>query len=511
MPEISSNNKRIAKNTLMLYVRMFLMTGVSLYTSRVVLAALGVSDYGVYSVVGGIVTMFGFLNGAMSSATQRYITFALGKGDKERLSKVFSTTMQVHALMALVVVVLGEIVGLWFLYNKMQLPPDRITAAFWVLQCSIVSTVIMMVSVPYNADIIAHEKMSAFAYLSIADGALRLGIVYLLVISPIDKLTTYALLVVAVQIFMWFCYRLYCHRHFKESFYTRVREKTLFRELLSFSGWSVFGNLAGALFGQGLNLLLNIFFGPVVNAARAIALQVQTGLQQFVSNFQMALNPQITKTYAQDNLDDMRHLVYRSARFSFFLLFMLALPVVLEAPMILSVWLKVVPPDTVIFVRLMICIALIYTLAGPLIAANQATGKVKVYQAVCGGILLLILPISYVCLKLGMPAYSVFIVHFIMEGCCQVARMIILKPMIGISIRDYLRRIYAPIALVVLSSIALPCFLYFSLDGGWLRLAAVCASSVLSVSVMALTLGMEKGERGFVVAKALQIIHGTKK
>lgn len=475
--------------------------GVSLYTSRVVLSALGVTDYGVYNVVGGVVAMFGFLNGAMSSATQRYITFALGKGDFVWLQKVFSTTLQVHALMASVVVLLGEVVGLWFLYTKMQIPPARLGSAFWTLQCSLAATVVMMISVPYNADIIANEKMSAFAYLSIIDVSLRLGVVYFLVISPIDKLVFYALLIMCVQILMCVCYQTYCRVHFAEAHYIRAREKKLFCELLNFSGWSVFGNLAGVLFGQGLNLLLNVFYGPAVNAARAVAVQVQGGLQQFVSNFQMALNPQITKMYAQNDLAGMRHLMYRSARFSFFLLLMLSLPVVLEAPKILSVWLVVVPDDTVAFVRIMICISLIYTLAGPLMTANQATGDVRKYQAVCGSVLLLIVPLSYLCLSLGLPAYSVFVVHFIMESFCQVARMILLRHSTGIGLRDYLANIYLPVAKVTLVSVALPIALYVSMESGWLRLVAVCCLSFLSVGAVSLYLGMEKGERAFIVAQ----------
>lgn len=321
MSQTSENNKRIAKNTLLLYVRMLFMMVVSLYTSRIVLNTLGVEDYGIYNVVGGIVTMFVFISNSMSSATQRYITFALGKGDKERLSTVFSTTLQIHTLIASVVVLLGETVGLWFLYDKMQIPAERMDAAFWVLQCSIVSTFVMIVSVPYNADIVAHEKMSAFAYISILEVLLKLAIVYLLVVFSFDKLILYAILVLAIQILIRFCYSIYCNRHFEETKYRRVWDKSLFKEMTGFAGWSMFGNMAGVLFGQGLNMLLNVFFGPVVNAARAVAMQVQGAIQQFVGNFQTALNPQITKTYSNGKMNEMHNLMFRSARFSFYLLF----------------------------------------------------------------------------------------------------------------------------------------------------------------------------------------------
>lgn len=273
------NNKRIAKNTLLLYVRTLFIMLVTLYTSRVVLNTLGVTDYGVYNVVGGVVAMFGFINGSMSSATQRYITFALGRGDMMWLYTVFSTALQIHFLIAILIVVLGETIGLWFMYTQMQIPADRMDAAFWVLQCSIASTVVMVISVPYNADIIAHERMSAFAYISILEAVLKLVIVYALVISPFDKLLFYAILILTVQVFIRFCYNHYCNKHFKESRYRHVWNKSLFKEMTGFAGWSMFGNLSAVFYGQGLNMLLNVFFGPVVNAARAVAVQVQNAIQ----------------------------------------------------------------------------------------------------------------------------------------------------------------------------------------------------------------------------------------
>lgn len=501
------NNKRIAKNTLLLYVRMLFMMAVALYTSRVVLNTLGVEDYGVYNVVGGIVAMFGFLTGAMSSATQRYITFALGRGDMERLSVVFSTTLQIHALIAVVIAVLGETVGLWFLYTQMQIPDGRMDASFWVLQSSIVSTIVMVMSVPYNADIVAHEKMSAFAYISVLEVVLKLVIVFLLLISPFDKLIFYAVLLVVVQVLIRACYNIYCNRHFKETIYRHVWDKALFKEMTGFAGWSLFGNLSGVLFTQGLNMLLNVFFGPVVNAARAVAVQVQGAIQQFVGNFQMALNPQITKTYAQGEMNAMHQLMYRSARFSFYLLFFLSLPILFETEFILKVWLKIVPENTVVFLRLIICTSLIYSLSNPLIIANQATGNVKRYQVVCGSMLLTILPISYVCLKLGCPAYSVFVVHFAVEATTQLARMIMLRPLIGIRVRDYLKNIYIPVLIVVAVSVVAPTLVYFNLGFGIPRFFITGLVCVCSVSASAYFLGLSKNERIFIKEKALAALH----
>lgn len=479
---------------------------ISLFTSRVILNTLGVEDYGIYNVVGGVVAMFGFINGSMSSATQRYITFALGKEDKNRLQKVFSTTLQIHTLIAGIIVLLGETIGLWFLYNIIQIPADRMDAAFWILQCSIMSTVIMIISVPYNADIIAHEKISAFAYLSILEVILKLAIVYMLVVFPFDKLIVFAFLMLAVQLLIRFCYSIYCNRHFEETKYKHVCDKDLFKEMIEFAGWSMFGNLSAILYGQGLNILLNVFFGPVVNAARAVALQVQNAIQGFVGNFQMAINPQITKTYARGDMSDMHKLMFRSARFSFFLLFFLSLPVLFETNFILTIWLKTVPENTVTFLRIIICTSLIYSLANPLIIANQATGKVKKYQAVCGTILLLILPISYVCLLLGCPAYTVFIVHFIIESVTQVARMIMLRPLIGIRLRDYFQHIYAKVLLVVAVSVFLPSLAYFNMEDNILRFLSVGTLCVISVSASAYILGLSSNERALVKAKAIAIL-----
>ena len=501
------NTTRIAKNTLMLYIRMLFTMGVSLFTSRVVLQTLGVEDYGVYSVVGGIVAMFTFLNGGMVSATQRYLTFEIGKDNLPQLKKVFSTSLQIHALISLAVLLLSETVGLWFLYEKLVIPADRMTAAFWVYQCSVISCLVSIMSVPYNADIIAHEKMSAFAYISVLEVVLKLVIVYVLYITPWDKLVSYAVLILSVQLLIRFVYARYCSKHFEESHYHHQIDKSLFKEMFSFAGWSFWGNLAAMLYTQGLNMMLNIFFGPIVNAARGIAVQVQGAVQSFVGNFQMALNPQITKNYAVGHLSQMHTLMFRSARFSFFLLFFLTLPVLLETEYILTIWLDTVPSDAAVFTRWMIGVSLIYTIANPCVIANQATGKVKVYQAVVGCILLMILPISYVALKLGAPAYSVFIVHFCLELVAQLARMLMLRKLIDLPLRAYLRHIYAPVIVVVLISCLLPLYVNHLMPVGLMRFLAVGFTSVISVGATAFLLGLTKDERFFFYHKALKLLH----
>ena len=506
MSDTSSANKRIAKNTLVLYVRMLFTMGISLFTSRVILQTLGVEDYGISSVVGGVISMFTFINAAMVSSTQRYLNFELVRGDANQLRSVFSTSLQIHALIALAIIVLSETVGLWFLNEKLVIPEARMTAAMWVYQCSILSCAVSIMSTPYNAVIVAHEKMSAFAYISILDVSLKLLVVYLLVVLPFDKLIILAILNLLVQLFIRYIYTIYCHRHFPESYFQFWFNKTLFKEMFGFAGWSFWGNLAAILYTQGLNMMLNIFFGPIVNAARGIAVQVQSAVQQFVGGFQTALNPQITKNYASNNLPQMHSLMFRSARFSFLLLFFLSLPVLMETNFILTLWLKTVPDDAVIFTQIMICISLIYTTANPCIIANQATGKVKIYQMVVGGILLLILPISYVVLKLGAPAYSVFIVHFCIESLAQFSRMYMLRKLIHLPLWQYMKNIYIPIVSTVAIAIILPLVVRMQVAEGWLRFLAVGFTCVLSVGASSYFIGFTKQERVFFLDKSLRLL-----
>ena len=506
MSDTSSANKRIAKNTLVLYVRMLFTMGISLFTSRVILQTLGVEDYGISSVVGGVISMFTFINAAMVSSTQRYLNFELVRGDANQLRSVFSTSLQIHALIALAIIVLSETVGLWFLNEKLVIPEARMTAAMWVYQCSILSCAVSIMSTPYNAVIVAHEKMSAFAYISILDVSLKLLVVYLLVVLPFDKLIILAILNLLVQLFIRYIYTLYCHRHFPESYFRFRFNKTLFKEMFGFAGWNFWGNLAAILYTQGLNMMLNIFFGPIVNAARGIAVQVQSAVQQFVGGFQTALNPQITKNYASNNLPQMHSLMFRSARFSFLLLFFLSLPVLMETNFILTLWLKTVPDDAVIFTQIMICISLIYTTANPCIIANQATGKVKIYQMVVGGILLLILPISYVVLKLGAPAYSVFIVHFCIESLAQFSRMYMLRKLIHLPLWQYMKNIYIPIVSTVVIAIILPLVVRMQVAEGWLRFLAVGFTCVLSVGASSYFIGFTKQERVFFLDKSLRLL-----
>lgn len=502
----SENNKRIAKNTLMLYFRMIITMVVGLFTSRVVLQTLGVEDYGIYAVVGGIVSMLSFLNGAIVSATQRYLTFELGRGNQEQLSKVFSTSLQIHFLISLVVLLLSETIGLWFLYEKLVIPAERLDAAFWVFQFSIVACVVKIISVPYNAVIVAHEKMSAFAYMSVLDVVLKLLIVYLLYISPWDKLVVYAALLLIVDLLMRWIYVYYCQKYFWESHYSHSIDKPLLKEMCSFSVWSFGGSFVSVLNSQGINLMLNIFFGPLVNAARGIALQVQGVILGFVGNFQTALNPQITKNYANGNLQRMHQLIFCSAKFSFFMLFLLALPVLLETDTLLQLWLGTYPEDTVVFTRWSIAYSLISTISNPCVRANQATGNIKKYYIVVSSVLLLVFPISYIFLFLGAPAYSVFIILFFIECVALYSRVYMLREQINLPMRAYLRFIFVPLLKVIIISSVLPMIVYWNLSDGVVRLILVVLLSALSVILSVYIYGLTKKERYFLDEKIKSII-----
>lgn len=505
MAGYKADNARLAKNTMFLYFRMIFIMAVTLYTSRVVLRVLGVEDFGIFNVVAGVVAMFGFLNSSMSATTQRFISYSLGKGDAN-LNKVFSTCVLTHALIALGVLVLVESVGLWFLYNKMIIPEVRMDAAFWVFQFSALSTVVTVMSIPFNADIIAHEKMSAFSYISIVEVCLKLLIVFLLDVGNIDKLVLYAFLLLLVQCGIFLTYMGYCLRHFKESRFRFVYEKKLFSEVFSFAGWNLWGYLASILYTQGLNILLNVFFGPVVNAARGLANQVDGAIRLFASNFQMAINPQIVKTYAAKDLESMHKLVFRSSKFSFFLLLALSLPVMIEAPVILRLWLSTVPDWTASFLRLMLVVVIVDSVANPLMTSAAATGRIKLYQSVLGGIQLLIVPVAYVVLRMGGEPNSVFVVHICICLIAFAVRLFIVRGMVGLSIKKYLMEVCVKSGVVTVVATVLPLTLYFSMNNSLLSAIVVVFVSLGSVAVSAYAIGLTKSERVFVSDKIGQIL-----
>lgn len=407
MSYTTSNNKRIAKNTLLLYFRMFITMAVGLYTSRVVLNVLGITDYGIYNVVGGIITMVSFLNIAMVQASQRFFSFELGTGSVDRLNKVFCTSLNIHLAICIIAIFIGETLGLWFVNSKLNIPIDRMIATNWVYQASILTFVVGVMSVPYNSAIVAHEKMSAFAYISILEVVLKLLIVYLLLIIPFDKLIVYSILMVLVSIVIRLCYTIYCKKHFKECNYHLIYDKKLSVEMFSFAGWSVFGNLGFSFKDQISNVILNLFFGTTLNAARGIGLHVATLVNTFSTNFTMALNPQITKQYAAGDYEASRKLVYAGCRYSFFLLSLISIPLIINIDYVLKLWLGIVPEYTGQFVIFALLTSLLYTLSGSVTTAIQATGRLKWFQIGICIIMLSELPVDWILLELGYPPYSV--------------------------------------------------------------------------------------------------------
>lgn len=495
-----SRTRRIARNTLMLYIRMFALLLVGLYTSRVVLEALGENDYGIYNVVGGVVAMFTIISGALNSAVSRFITFEMGKGPYARLNEVYSTAVTIQFVIALIVVAAAEPIGLWFIENEMTIDPSRIPAAKWVLHFSILAFVINLMSVPQMASITAHEKMSAYAAIGVLDGILRLAVAFLILRNPIDRLVYYAALMAAVVLIVRGAYGFYCRIHFPECRYRPVFEKPLMKEMFSFAGWNFIGVSAGVLRDQGGNILVNLFYGTAVNAARGIAVQLNAAVQGFVTNFMTAVNPQITKSYASGDKAYMLSLIRRSSRMSFFLLFVIALPILFNTEYLLSIWLKEVPAHTVLFVRLFLVFALCESISNPLITAQLATGKIRNYQLVVGGLMLLNIPVSYIFLKYGAAAEITVAVAIAISLACLAARLMMLRGMIGLSIRKFVTDVCLKIVLVVVISLILPVVLHDMLPEGFAGFVISAAVCVAVSGSAVLFIGLDGKERKELMA-----------
>lgn len=503
---MQQNNKRIAKNTLLLYFRMLFTMAISLYTSRVVLATLGVDDFGIYNVVGGFAAMFAVISGAMTSATQRFISFEIGKGKEGNVSKLFTTAVIIHIFLGIIILILAETIGIWFLNTQMNFPENRYVAANWVFQFSIISFIINVVSVPYNAAIIAYERMKAFAYVSIIEVILKLLIVYLLVISSIDKLILYAFLLALVAVTIRFIYGLYCKRNFADCRCNWIYNKAHGAEMFSFVSWNLIGSVASVAKEQGINIVLNVFFGAVVNAARGIAYQVLNALNGFVNNFQLAMNPQIVKSYAAGEKKAMFQLVCQGSKFSYLMLLFLSLPILIEAPFILSLWLKEVPPYTAVFLRLVLITALIDSLSGTLITSMHASGKVRDYQLIVGCISLLTLPVAYMFLRYGFPPYSAMIVGLVISFLCHFARLILLRRIIGFPISDFLLQVTLRVFIASLFALLLPVWVYSCLKINWLSFITVCIVCIISTMLSCYYIGLKRNERNFIKQKIKVII-----
>ena len=440
--DTSVNNKRIAKNTIYLYIRMLITMAVSLYTSRVVLDILGVNDFGIYNIIGGIIVLISMVNNSMSAATQRFITFELGKQDTRKVSDTFSMSMTAHLLICLVVLILGETFGLYYIENYLNVPYERHNAALWVYHISLVTIIVNIIRIPYNASVIAYEKMSFFAWISIIETLLRLFIVILLLFCDLDKLILYSFLILSVTIIVSISYKFYCQRNFKTCNYYWVMDKSYFKKLMGFFGWNFVGGMATTGTHQIGNLILNCFCGTIANAAYGVANQVNSAIASFSSNFETAYTPQIVKLYSQKENIELFRLMNRSALLSYYLLFIIAMPIYLYIDLILKIWLVEVPPYTGLFCQWLIIYNLIDSLQAPLWKVITATGNIRNYEIWLCVILFLNIPLSYYCLNHGMPPYSVVVISSLLNLSTAIIRTIHVKIQINFPVKQYINAVF---------------------------------------------------------------------
>ena len=497
-----SDNRRLAKNTLYLYIRMLLVMAVSLYTSRIVLSALGITDYGIYNVVGSVVIIFDFLKRALGNATHRYVAFYLGKNDIERLRVVFSTCVILHFVIAALLVLFAETIGLWLLYNKLVIPEDRMVAAFWVFQFSVIATALSIICVPYDAEIIAHEKMQVYAYISIIDVVLKLSVAFLLTAIEFDKLILYGLFILIIGIIIRIIYGIYCGKHFQEAHFVWTKDWKLMKEMASFSGWNLFGHAASAIYAQGFNILLNMFFGPAVNAARGVALQVENAINGFISNFQMAVNPQITKSYAKGELLRFHNLIFTSSRFSFYLYLLIGLPALLETEAILDFWLVDVPEHASNFLRIIFIGVTTSAFFMPLNTACLATGKNRTFLLVRGITALFIIPLAYLVLCFDMQPENMFIVQTVVLIISLFIQLYIAKPLIDLSIKEYCVKVLYKAFIVTFAALPVPVMVKLIMPFSFVSFLTVCIISVVFVCLSVYFLGITKSERNMINNKA---------
>ena len=500
MPDITTNKKTIAKNTLFLYFRTIIIMAVSLYTSRVVLEALGVDDYGIYNVVGGFVTMFTAISGTMTAASQRFMAYELGK-PRPNIKKVFSTTLSIHIILSIMIFIILESLGVWFLNNMMNISSERMEAANWVLQCSILTFCVNIISIPYNAAIIAYEKMSAFAYIGILEATLKLAVAFTLSRMAFDALIVYAVLMLIVAICMRFIYSGYCISKFRDCRFSLFVNKETFREILSFSGWNFIGQTAAVMNNQAINVLTNLFFGVTLNAARGIASQVDATINTFVQNFTMALTPQITKAYAAGNYDSLNKLIIYGSKYCFFLFGIICVPVFLNIEYMLSVWLVEVPDFVPTFVRLAFLYSLCQCLSQCLYSAMLATGRIKKYQIIVGGLSIMAFPLSYTFFKLGLPAEYGYVAIIVSSLMCFAARLWLLKDMIqGFSTSQFLSKALLPIIQSATPTVAVIALLYYLVnDTTFYSFMGETILCIILTSLSIYIFGLSDKERGMAV------------
>lgn len=503
-----SNNKRIAKNTVMLYIRMLFTMGVSLYTSRVVLATLGVNDYGIYNVVGGIVVVLSFLNVSMAGAVQRFLNIELGKNDYKALFDVFHTSRVIHIGISIFIFLLGESIGVWFLNTCMNIDSDRMLAANYVFQSALLSFIFTVISVPYNAEIIAHEKMSAFAYISVVEAVSKLAIVYLLLIFPFDKLIVYSILTTCLSISICFVYIKYCMNQFEECKIIKVSyNRNILKSILSFSSWTIFGSLGTISHTQGISIIINMFFGVTVNAAQGIANQVTSIVNQFVYNFMTALNPQIVKTYAAGDYETMHSLVMRGSRMGICLVSLFAVPLYFEVPLLLELWLEEVPEYTTKFIRVILLTSLSLAYAIPLATSRSATGNIKMYQIVLTSMAWMHLPLAWLFYYWGYAPQSAMYVYLIIVNIEQVYRVLNVCPAIKLSVMKFVSNVLGRSAIMLFVSFTSSYLLYKSLPQNLINGFIIMAYSFIMVAFTSFYIVFTSSERKFILNMVIKKIN----
>lgn len=499
-------NQTIAKNTFALYIRMLFLMVVNLYTSRVILDALGVQDYGVYNAVAGFIAMFSMISASLSTAISRFIAFVLGQGDVRKLHKVFCTSLTIQVSIALIVVALVEIFGVWFLNAKMTVPDGREVAANWVLQLSLVTFVINLLNAPYNAALIAHEKMSAFAYIGIFEGCANLAVAYLVMMLQFDKLISYAALICLVALITRIMYAVYCKSNFEECAFSLIFDKGLFQEMFSFAGWNFVGSASGLLREQGINILFNIYYGPVVNAARGLASQVDAAVNKFTGNFFTAVQPQIIKSYAHSQFDDAHALVLRSSRLAFFMMMAIVLPVISETDFLLGIWLKDVPEHTVAFVRIVLLSSLFQTFSQPLIHLMLATGNIRKYQLVVGSVNILNFPVAWFVLAVGGSPELSLLTVVVFSIISLLLRVVMLRPMTGFPGSHFMVAVVFR-CLCVFSVCSVPAICFsFLMPLGVIRFMLNSLVTECLLATLVYFIGLDSSERAYIVAKLKTVV-----
>ena len=501
-----NSNTRIVKNTILLYIRMLIILIISLYTSRVVLSVLGADDFGIYNVVGGVVVLFSFLTNAMTSSTQRFLNYNLGLNDENKVIKVFNTAIITHFTIFVLVFILAETIGLWFVKTQLNIPPDRTTAMLWVYQMSVLSTLINIMVIPYRASIIAAEKMSVFAYVSILEALLKLIIVLILPYVTTDKLISYVVLLSFVSILNFVIYEEVCRRKLSFTRFHLQWDKAQYKEQISFSGWYLFGGLAMVGSKQGTNILINIFFNVAINASVGIANQVRNAVYGFITSFQTAFNPPIVKLYAAGEVEELLKLIYRSSKFSYFLLFTLSFPIILFCKEVLSIWLVDVPEYAVIFTQLVMIESFTEALSSPLWIAIGATGKVQKYQFFVSLIILSSLPLIYISFKLGFNPIIAFLINLIISIIALLYRLLYITKYVHYSFHDYFIQVILPCLKITLISIPVPLILKYYFCASTISTLLILAVSIVISTITIYLIGLNKSERLFITNNIIKRI-----